>query len=219
MWDGTFEAHSEIVLHENGDVVTYGCQFDKCDFSKVTATFSTNATEMRGKFYAAMDGSFVLSSNALDTLTARGRMSVDDGRIFQLPVFGGLTGMLSKIIPGLDFVIAQSDMSAEFTVQDRTVSSDKINIDGDVLSLAAKGSSTFDGELDYAIQVKLMSEHSVVAKLIRAITWPISKLMEFRLKGTREDPDWYPINFSAELLERVGLKKPAQMPDPGAGGS
>ena len=219
MWDGTFEAHSEIVLQGEGDVVTFGCQFDKCDFSKVAAAVSSNTTDMSGKFYVAMDGSFILSSNALDTLTARGRMSVDAGRVFQLPVFGGLTKIMSKIIPGLDFVIAQSDMSSEFTVGDRVVSSDKISIEGGLLSLSAKGSSTFDGELDYAIQVKLMSEHSVVAKLIRAVTWPISKLMEFRLKGTREDPTWYPINFSSELLDRIGLRKSVPSADADGGGS
>jgi hypothetical protein len=42
---------------------------------------------------------------------------------------------------------------------------------------------------------------------LRAITYPLSKLFEFRLKGTVSSPEWYPINFSSELLEKIGLKK------------
>jgi hypothetical protein len=34
----------------------------------------------------------------------------------------------------------------------------------------------------------------------------LSWLFEFRLRGTIDNPEWYPVNFSRDLLERVGLK-------------
>ena len=52
-----------------------------------------------------------------------------------------------------------------------------------------------------------MKEHMLVAKLIDIVTYPISKLFEFRLTGTIKDPHWYPINFSKDLLEKLGLEK------------
>jgi hypothetical protein len=207
IWDGRFVARSDIVFAEDEDVLTFGCAVDDGDFSKVVESLSAEPNNMKGKFSVEMDGRFLLSSNIMDTLTAAGRMSVADGKVFELPIFGGLTEIMAKIIPGLDFVIAQSDMKAEFKVKDGGVSSEKISIVGDVLSLEADGTAGFDGELDFAVQLKLMNEHTVVAKLVRAVTWPISKLMEFRLKGNGDDVQWYPINFSSELLEKVGLKR------------
>ncbi len=207
IWDGQFVARSDVVFSDKEDIVTFGCKLENCDFSKVLKAFTSEPNKMKGKFYVEMDGRFLMSTNALDTFKASGRMSVDDGKVFQLPIFGGLTKIMSKIIPGLDFVIAQSDVTAEFKVADGRVSSEKVSITGDVLSLQAKGFADFDGGMDFAIQLKLLSEHSVVAKVLRAVTWPITKLMEFRLKGTRKNPEWYPINFSSELLERIGVKR------------
>ena len=52
-----------------------------------------------------------------------------------------------------------------------------------------------------------MKSHTFVAKIIGVITYPISKLFEFQVGGTRDNPEWQPINFSTELLKRIGIKK------------
>jgi hypothetical protein len=57
-----------------------------------------------------------------------------------------------------------------------------------------------------AVQVKLLKDDPLIAKVVRLITWPLSKLFEFRLTGTLDAPRWYPVNFSGELLEKLGLK-------------
>ena len=209
IWGGTFDARAEIVLsREDPDLVHFGCQLKDCDFPKVAEAFTSVSNDLSGKFYVEVGGDFQIATNSLETMVAAGRMSVDDGRVFQLPVFGGLTAILAKIIPGLDFVLRQGDMSADFDVANGKVSSEKVHIDGGVLSLKANGSTSFAGQHDYAIQLTLLSDHTVVAKLLRAVTWPISKLMEFRLKSGPEGTVWYPVNFSSELLEKIGLKKP-----------
>jgi hypothetical protein len=40
---------------------------------------------------------------------------------------------------------------------------------------------------------------------LRTLTYPISKLFEFKLAGTVSEPQWYPVNFSSDLLERIGI--------------
>jgi hypothetical protein len=135
-----------------------------------------------------------------------------------LPIFGGLTAFLSKVVPGVDFVLGQNDFSADFELRDRSILSEHVAVEGGVFSLQGKGVCGFDGNLNYAVQVKLMREHPLFAKLIRLITWPLSKLFEFRLSGTVAKPEWYPINFSRELLENLGLKgeRPPTPPADGA---
>lgn len=135
-----------------------------------------------------------------------GRIAITGGRIFSLPIFGGLSALMGKVIPGLDFIMRQTDARADFAIADGKFSSDKILIEGDVLSLSGNGDYEFGGKLDFDVQIKLMKEHTLVAKLLRAITYPISKLFEFKLKGTRSEPYWYPSNFSKDLLEKIGLQ-------------
>ena len=52
-----------------------------------------------------------------------------------------------------------------------------------------------------------MKSDPFFAKIVRFVTWPITKLLEFRLEGTLAEPRWYAVNFSRELLEKLRLKK------------
>ncbi len=141
-----------------------------------------------------------------ETLVGEGRVRVQDGRVFLLPVFGGLSRLMARIIPGLDFVLRQSDARAEFTIDRGRIHSDHIVVDGDILSLSGHGDYTLPRDIDLDVQVRLLKEHTLVAKLLRFLTYPVSKLFEFRVRGVVTDPRWYPVNFSADLLERVGLR-------------
>ena len=139
------------------------------------------------------------------SIQGEGRFDLRSGTVFRLPLFGGLSKLLSRVIPGFDFVVRPSDAAAGFSLENGTVHTDDLNIEGELLSLRAEGDYHFGGQLDYHIRVALMREHTFVAKLLGAITYPISKLFEFRLRGSLEDPKWYPVNFSRDLLKRIGL--------------
>jgi hypothetical protein len=124
-----------------------------------------------------------------------------------MPLFGDFSEFMTKIIPGLDLILKQSDLKSKFTVNNGLITSDKIAVEGDVLSLKAYGEYMLGGELDFDVQVKLMKEHTLGGKVFRFLTYPLSKLFEFKLKGTVDDPHWYPENFSLDLLKKIGIGK------------
>jgi len=163
--------------------------------------------EYRGRLSGCLSLRGLLGEGNGDTVHGDGIVSIDDGRVFMLPVFGGLSDIMTRIIPGLDFVLRQSDASSEFEVAESRVSSEEIKINGSVLSLKGYGHYAFDETIDFHAQVKLMKDNNMVARLVRVLTFPISKLFEFRVRGTLDDPRWYPVNFSKDLLEKIGLKK------------
>jgi hypothetical protein len=138
------------------------------------------------------------------TLVGEGKVRITDGRVFMMPLFGGFSDYMTRIIPGLDLVLRQTEANADFTLRDGLAHSDRVAIEGGVLSLSGRGDYRFDGQLDFHAQVKLLRDN-LVGKLVRLPTWIFSKLFEFRLRGTPSDPSWYLLNFSPELLQRVGL--------------
>lgn len=172
--------------------------------------------EFRGTLSGTFDLTGYLDDPGLRRLTGTGSVRIKDGRVFMLPVFGGLSKYLTRMIPGLGVLIGQSEVKTSFTLADGKAATEKILIEGDVLSLSGRGSYGFDGALDFDVQVRLMKEHELVAKLLRVLTYPISRLFEFRLCGQLSDPKWYPINFSTDLLERIGLVDEARG-EPGRG--
>ena len=160
----------------------------------------------RGTLSGRATLSGLLGEHTAVTLKGNGSLRVKDSQVFSLPIFGGLSELMRKIVPGLGFVVGQSDFKTEFSIADKKVTTEKVLIEGDVLSLSGKGAYDFDGSVDFDVQLRLLKAHTVVGKLMRVITYPISKLFEFRLRGTLDDPRWYPVNFSSDILEKVGLK-------------
>jgi hypothetical protein len=141
------------------------------------------------------------------TLEGQGRLKVRDGRVFMMPVFGGLSRYMTKIIPGLDFVLRQSDADIAFELADEKISFEEVKIKGNVISLNGKGTCTLKQELDFNVKVTLMKEHTVVGKLLQVLSYPVSKLFEFRLTGSLTKPEWYLENSSKDLLDKLGLSR------------
>ncbi len=135
--------------------------------------------------------------------SGHGKISIRDGRIFSLPIFGGLTELLVKYVPGVDFLLRQQEMDVDFVVTGDRVHSEGISLGGDIFTFAASGDLYLDGRLHYDGQIKLFKGHTLVGKVAHFFVLPISKLFEFELRGTVSAPSWRLSNFSREE------KKPA----------
>ncbi|MCE9615130.1 MAG: AsmA-like C-terminal region-containing protein [Lentisphaerae bacterium] len=184
------------------------------DFAKLAnSMLRVKKSEYSGRLSGQLSVEGLRGPEHVNTLKGGGNLSIRKGRIFMLPVFGGLSSFLARTIPGLDLVISQSDVQAEFTVDQGRIRSDKILVEGDVLSLLGKGSCGLDGTLDFDVQLTFLKSHTLMSKILRVPTYIFSKLFEFRLTGSNKEPHWYPINFSKDLWQR----RPAERNKDGAG--
>jgi hypothetical protein len=208
--DGAVSGRAEVVLPSRPDgraAYSLDLRLEKADFAKLAALRNTAAKqEFRGRLDANVEMEGLVGVGQGGSVKGRGSVRVRDGQVFSLPIFGGLSSTMAKIIPGLDFVMRQSDAKADFVVRDGKVIAEKVEITGDVLSLTGRGEYTLDGRLDFNVRVTLMKEHTLIGSLLRGITKPISWLFEFRLRGTMDKPEWYPVNFSKDLLEKIGFR-------------
>jgi hypothetical protein len=168
--------------------------------------------DLKGHLAGVVEVRGPASTNIWSTMEGEGWLTISDGRVFSLPIFGGFSDIMRKLVPGLDFVLRQSDAKAEFDIARGRWHSERISIKGDVLSLTGRGNYHFDGRLDFRVRVTLLREHTLVAKILSALTYPLSKLFEFRLKGTVREPVWYPVNFSGDMLRRLGIGKEDEDP-------
>jgi hypothetical protein len=209
--NGDFAGNLGFVLPDEGATNTsykVDMNIKNADATKALALLTSNdVSAIEGKLYCNVSIEGILGAGNGVTAKGKGVLGIKDGKIFSLPVFGELSSMMRKAIPGLNFVLSQSDMKVVFSIADGKIHADEIQVNGDILSLLGKGDYYLDRRVEFDVQLKLMKAHTVGGKLIRVITYPISKLFEFRLTGTIDDPKWYPVNFSSDLLERIGIKK------------
>ncbi len=122
------------------------------------------------------------------SLTGSGRVRIADGEIFQIRLFGGLSDLLRRIYPRLGLAV-QTDVRANFTIADRAVRSDDIRIEGHILSLRGRGYYYLDDALDFRVQV-LPLKRGLLVDLVRVFTYPVSRLLQFRLEGSLAEPEW-----------------------------
>lgn len=132
----------------------------------------------------------------------KGRFSIRDGRLARMKLFAGLTEILADKVPGVSFLVDQTQASADFTIKDGVISSENIFIEGGLISIKAWGSYDIsEDNLNLTARVQILKEEDLMSKIIHPITYPVTKLfLEFKATGPIDDPKWDNIT----LLDRTG---------------
>lgn len=160
--------------------------------SLLDATFQKPTKDLRGTLDATGRVGGYIGKGTGPATTGAGHITVRGGLLFQTKLFSGLSSILAKIIP--DFTLfAQTDASGDYTIRNSHLHSRDIQLQGSVFSVKASGSYSFAGELDYRVEIQLL-RGGAVAAIVRLATRPVTRLLEFRLTGTFEDPRWRPVN-------------------------
>ncbi len=128
-----------------------------------------------------------------------GRVRIRDGHVFQIPLLGGLSQILGRIYPGLGFA-TQTDLRTEYEVGDRRVHMDDIRIEGNILSIRGWGHYHLDDDLNFRVQVEPLRRGFLV-DAVRFLTFPVSRILQLRLRGTLEEPRWRIEAIPRELMD------------------
>jgi len=215
---GELTGWAEWVPQVGASSTSYRAQLELrgADFERVVSALDAQPREYAGRLSGKIQLAGLTGAHNRDSMKGGGEMRISRGRLFLLPIFGGLTEYLSWAIPGFDDVLGQTDAKANFTIADGRIASDEVLIEGDVLSLKGRGSYALEDALDFDVQLTFLRSHTLVSKLLRVPTYLLSKLFEFKLAGTRQAPHWYPVNFSKEVWQqRVGVGKASEAGDEG----
>ncbi|MGI5869695.1 MAG: AsmA-like C-terminal region-containing protein [Kiritimatiellia bacterium] len=131
----------------------------------------------------------------LKSLAGDGRLEMEDVRVYTIPLFAGLTAFLADSVPGVDFLLSQDDLEANWTYADERLDLEDLRISGNVFSASAVGSIGTDGQLDLLLKGHLLNRGTWLGQGLYYALFPISKMLEFRATGHWNAPDWRPVNL------------------------
>lgn len=151
------------------------------------------AQTQRGRLSGALRLSGRMGRGQGRTAVGDGRVRIRRGELLDIPLFGGLSRHLSAIVPGLGFV-SQGDFRSDFRIRDGYLETDHAELRGDILSLDGAGRYYFDRRLQFRVEARLLRS-GAVANVLRWLTSPVTRLLEFDLGGTLEQPEWTPRNL------------------------
>ena len=157
--------------------------------------------ERNGRVDMDMELSGLADVTELSTLNGKGSLKITDGHLAQMKLFAGLTELLADKIPGVSFLVNQTQASTDFTITNGVFVSNNVYIEGGLVSL--KGWGQYDmvaDNLDFTVRVQFLKNESLMGKIVHPVTFPFTKLLlEFKVDGPIDEPKWRYI----KILDRI----------------
>lgn len=128
-----------------------------------------------------------------------GDISLRDGQLWDVPLFGYFSHLLNVFYPGLGSTRASSGR-ATFTLRDSVITSDDLVIHEPSARLKYRGHVDFDGNVNARVEAELLRDTWLLGRLFSLALWPVTKLFEYNVTGTLAKPKTEPKYFLSRFL-------------------
>ena len=133
------------------------------------------------------------------TLNGHGHASLHDGLLWDIPIISILSPVLNTVSPGLGNSRA-TEAAAKFRDHQRRVSSDSLEIRSTMTRLEYVGTIDLNQNVNAHVTAQLLRDTWVVGPLVSTVLWPVSKMFEYHITGTLQNPKSEPIFVLPKLL-------------------
>jgi hypothetical protein len=138
------------------------------------------------------------NSASVDTWWGYGHAHLRDGLIWDIPVFGILSPVLNSIAPGLGNNRA-TEAAAHYIITNGVIATDSLQIHSTMSRLEYKGTVNMSQQVNARVTVELLRNTPVLGVFISTMLRPVSKVFEYRVTGSLDNPKTAPV-FVPEIL-------------------
>lgn len=155
---------------------------DNVDFETLTRLYF-DYKDSKGVLDARYDFTFVPGQPKL--MRGQGKLLVQNGNVFAIPVLGPLSLLLGSVIPGTGYQTARR-ATCDFRVADGVIRTDNLDVEGQGFSMIGKGNLFFvEDRMDFTVRVNAQGVPGL-------LLYPVSKLFEYISDGKLSEPKWRP---------------------------
>ena len=184
IFSGTMRGGADISLAKNDQRYRATMTVDQVDFPRLTDLYfkyKTAAGSMNGRYEWTGSGS------EARTMNGKGEVEVRNGDVFAIPLFGPLSDILNKIMPGVGYRVARK-ANMSFTIKDGIIRTSDFHVDGGTFGMVGLGNAHFlDDKIDFDVRIDASGAGFVLT--------PLYKFFEYKAEGSLKKPDWHPKIF------------------------
>jgi len=153
----------------------------------------------------------VTSASTRDTVTivGSGDLSLSDGFLWGLPMFGMFSPLFDTLSPGLGQSRFTSG-SASFRMTNGIIDTRDFEMRSATMRLQYRGTVDWEGRMDATMEAELLRDVPLVGRLLQFAFTPVTKLLEYRVRGTlrepRPEPRYIP-KFLLSIFRPISLLK------------
>ena len=131
----------------------------------------------------------VTNANTRDKFTwnGYGRGVLTNGLIWDIPVFAVISPALNTFASGLGNSRARQAVGT-FGISNGVIATQDLEIRANAMRLKATGSVDFDKRVSARMEAELLRDMPGLGFLISKVMWPVTKMFEFKITGTLDQP-------------------------------
>jgi len=220
-WLGQQLTLSNVQAGLYGGQLTGSAQFDFHPRERTDYQFSLTATDAplhplvadlllhTNRLEGKLSGRLVITNaNTADMRSwyGYGDLSLRDGLIWDIPIFGIFSSVLNNMYPGLGSSRANAG-TCTFVITNGVICSDNVDIVSTGMRLHYRGTLDFGGQVNAVAEAFPLHDMPLFGQLFSIVLWPVTKLFEYKVTGTLGDPKAVP----KYLIPKVMLL-PFQLP-------
>jgi AsmA-like C-terminal region len=184
LFNGTVRGTADISLARNDPHYRANLAVEGIDFPLLTDLYFKYRTaqgQMNGEY------DFTGLGDNARTMRGTGKIRVNNGDVFAIPIFGPLSRLIGSIIPGSGYSVAHN-ASADFNIKEGIAHTDDFKVSGKLFGMVGHGDIHFlDDKLDLDVRIDAGGPGVILA--------PMYKLFEYRGEGSLSKPNWHPKRF------------------------
>jgi len=193
----TGEAYFDFGVPHDADF-SFKTSFTGADLREIAGPFTVKTNKLEG----LLNGDFAIThANSSDTKTwqGHGNLSLRDGLIWDLPMFGVFSPVLNAFAPGLGNSRA-NEASATFAVTNGVFVSKDLEIRATMMRMQFEGAVGLNRQVDARVEAELLRDVPAVGFVISKLFWPVTKIFEYKVTGTLSEPKAEPLYVIPKVL-------------------
>ena len=128
-----------------------------------------------------------------------GHANLQDGLLWDIPIFGIVSPVLNSFLPGLGSIRA-TDATTKFTITNGVIYTDSLEMRSTMMRLEYTGTVDFQQKVRARVIAQLLRDTWVVGPVVSTVLWPVSKLFEYKITGTLKNPKGDPVYVVPKIL-------------------
>lgn len=142
-----------------------------------------------------LSGRLVVSSSKIEDYRlwcGQGQATIEDGLIWDIPVFGIFSPVLNMVSPGLGNSRANYG-SATFIITNGVISSTDLEIRSKAVRLHYEGTLNLEKQINARVEAEVLRDMWVIGPAIRLMLKPLTTLFIYKVSGTIDNPILEPL--------------------------
>jgi hypothetical protein len=170
----------------------------EADLREIMAEFSSKTDRIEGIFSGDL---VITNANTSDRQSWQGygRVHLRDGVLWDIPMFGIFSPVLNAFVPGLGNSRAR-EATATLLVSNSVVSTSDLEIHATAMRMQFEGKVDWERRVEARVEAELLRDVPALGLVISKVLWPVTKLFEYKVTGTLDQPKAEPVYVLPKIL-------------------